>query len=277
MSRPAVAAILHRRADRRTSRWRRGGEGLEARRSSDEGQRPSARSAPARHSSNATCLRRDCRWRLSVCSARVARRGRRHCAAVSSPAWPGDAGGVEDHDDGAVAEDGVAAEHRHVAQDRCDRLDDDLLGVEHPVDDDAERLAPTWRSRPCRPCVRRSRRVQLQQGRQADQRQQAIAQAQHRRMPSMISIRVSAVRARRTSSTTLICGIAKRSPPPPTISAETMASVSGILIVKVVPLPAHAVAARSVPPIFSMLVLTTSMPTPRPETAVTARRWRSPG
>ncbi|OIQ66925.1 hypothetical protein GALL_515030 [mine drainage metagenome] len=45
-----------------------------------------------------------------------------------------------------------------------------------------------------------------------------------------------------------------------------MASVSGIFTVKVVPWP--TVLFRSmVPPIFSMLVLTTSMPTPRPDTA----------
>ncbi len=56
--------------------------------------------------------------------------------------------------------------------------------------------------------------------------------------------------------------IAKRSPPDSTISAETMASVSGILMVKVVPL-SGTVVRSTVPPIWSMLVLTTSMPTPR--------------
>ena len=39
----------------------------------------------------------------------------------------------------------------------------------------------------------------------------------------------------RTSSTTLSCGIAKRSPPTSTISAAMITRVSGILIMKVVP------------------------------------------
>ncbi len=79
----------------------------------------------------------------------------------------------------------------------------------------------------------------------------------------------------RTSSTTLICGIAKRSLAHSTISAETMARVSGILMTKVVPLPA-AERISTVPPIFSMLVLTTSMPTPRPETLVTLAAVEKP-
>jgi chemotaxis signal transduction protein len=66
----------------------------------------------------------------------------------------------------------------------------------------------------------------------------------------------------RTSSTTLICGIAKRSPPTSTISADTIASVSGILMVNVVPAP--GVLFRSmVPPIFSIYVL----PAPNPRLA----------
>jgi hypothetical protein len=50
----------------------------------------------------------------------------------------GDAVGVQDHDDAAVAQDRVAREHLDMAQDRSHRLDDDFLGVEHAVDDDAE-------------------------------------------------------------------------------------------------------------------------------------------
>ncbi len=79
----------------------------------------------------------------------------------------------------------------------------------------------------------------------------------------------------RTSSTTLICGMAKRSLAHSTISAETMARVSGILMTKVVPLPT-AERISTVPPIFSMLVLTTSMPTPRPETLVTLAAVEKP-
>ena len=82
-------------------------------------------------------------------------------------------------------------------------------------------------------------------------------------------------RCARTSSTTLICGMAKRSPTACTISAETMARVSGILMMKVVPWPATLFRSM-VPPIFSMLVFTTSMPTPRPDTAVTTAAVENP-
>ena len=47
-----------------------------------------------------------------------------------------------------------------------------------------------------------------------------------------------------------------------------MARVRGILMVNLEPCPTVEVSS-TVPPIFSMLVRTTSMPTPRPETAVT--------
>ena len=79
----------------------------------------------------------------------------------------------------------------------------------------------------------------------------------------------------RTNSSTLICGMAKRSPAHSTISAETIASVSGILIVNVEPLPSSDLTS-TVPPIFSMLVRTTSMPTPRPETLVTTLAVEKP-
>jgi hypothetical protein len=79
---------------------------------------------------------------------------------------------------------------------------------------------------------------------------------------------VSALTAARTSSITANCGMAKRSPLHSTISAETMARVSGILTMKTEPLP-RTLFISTVPPIFSMLVRTTSMPTPRPETLVT--------
>ena len=93
--------------------------------------------------------------------------------------------------------------------------------------------------------------------------------------PFSRSICVSVPGAARTSSTTLICGMANRSPAHSTISAETIASVSGILMTKVEPLPT-ALFSSIVPPIFSILVRTTSMPTPRPETLVTAAAVENP-
>ncbi len=89
------------------------------------------------------------------------------------------------------------------------------------------------------------------------------------------SMRCFDVALTRTSSTTADCGMAKRSPADSTKSAGTIASVSGILIVSVVPLP--NTDFRSIePPIWSILVLTTSMPTPRPETLVTAAAVEKP-
>ena len=92
----------------------------------------------------------------------------------------------------------------------------------------------------------------------------------------MRSMRCSELARARTSSTTESCGIAKRSPAASTIRAETMAKVSGILMVTEEPSPATDLMSM-VPPIWSILVRTTSMPTPRPETEVTAAAVEKPG
>ena len=55
-----------------------------------------------------------------------------------------------------------------------------------------------------------------------------------------------------------------------------IAKVKGILIFTVVPRP-RTVWISTVPPIFSILVFTTSMPTPRPETFVTFSAVENPG
>jgi hypothetical protein len=60
------------------------------------------------------------------------------------------------------------------------------------------------------------------------------------------------------------------------MSAGMIASVSGIFMRTVVPVPGFD-CTSTVPPIFSMLVLTTSMPTPRPETLVTFSAVENPG
>ena len=91
----------------------------------------------------------------------------------------------------------------------------------------------------------------------------------------MRSMRWSELACARTSSITESCGIAKRSPPASTISAETIASVSGILMVKLEPSPGTDFTS-TVPPIWSMLLRTTSMPTPRPDTLVTAAAVEKP-
>jgi len=58
--------------------------------------------------------------------------------------------------------------------------------------------------------------------------------------------------------------MAKRSPPAVTIKAGMIANVRGIRILRLVPSPG-LLCTSIVPPIFSIFVLTTSMPTPRPE------------
>ena len=72
------------------------------------------------------------------------------------------------------------------------------------------------------------------------------------------------------------CGIAKRSVRLEMMRAGMMARVRGILILRVVPLPKR-LDTPTVPPIFSMFVLTTSIPTPRPETFVTLSAVEKPG
>ena len=70
--------------------------------------------------------------------------------------------------------------------------------------------------------------------------------------------------------------MAKRSPPASTISAEMIASVSGILMVKLRPWP-RTDWTSMLPPIWSMLLRTTSMPTPRPDTLVILAAVEKPG
>ena len=60
------------------------------------------------------------------------------------------------------------------------------------------------------------------------------------------------------------------------MSAATIASVSGILMVKLRPTPATDFTS-TVPPIWSILLRTTSMPTPRPDTLVMVAAVEKPG
>ena len=90
---------------------------------------------------------------------------------------------IDDHDHRAVAEDGVAGEHRDVTQLARHRLHDDFFGVEHAVDHDAEDLVADLRHHD--EAVLRIAclgAVHLQELLEMDQRQQLVAQAQHRRI-----------------------------------------------------------------------------------------------
>ena len=118
------------------------------------------------------------------------------------------------------------------------RLDHDFFGMEHGVDHDAEGLAAdlgdddeavldvavgSLRAILSRLLSRNSGSSLLRSRRTA--------------ASLMRSMRCSELLRARTSSTTASCGIAKRSPAHCTIKAETIASVSGILMMKLVPWP----------------------------------------
>ncbi|OIQ66924.1 hypothetical protein GALL_515020 [mine drainage metagenome] len=93
----------------------------------------------------------------------------------------GNAVGIDDHDDSAIAQNGVAGEHVDVTQLGRHRLDHDFLGVEHAVDHDAEGLTTdlgdddeaVFR-------VGGGAVVDLEQFLQVHQRQQLVAQPQYR-------------------------------------------------------------------------------------------------
>ncbi len=162
--------------------------------------------------------------RRAVAGALRVHRARRAIALPSPPAptpvRARDAVRIEDHDHRAVAQDGVAAEHRDVAQDRRHRLDHDFLGVEHPVDDDAQHVGADLghddigaavvavRSSPSA-----SRSFRLTSG-SSRSRSRSTGVSLIRSMTLSAGRRRGALSPRfcaRTSSTTLICGMAKRS------------------------------------------------------------------
>ena len=88
------------------------------------------------------------------------------------------------------------------------------------------------------------------------------------RLPSIRSPLAACSGGTCTSSDSAPCGSAKLCSTLRTISAGIIASVSGMRIRSVVPLPGRD-SISTLPPIFSTLVRTTSMPTPRPLTFVT--------
>ena len=94
---------------------------------------------------------------------------------------------IDDHDHAAVAENGVAGEHPDIAQQARHRLDHDLFGMEHAVDKHAKRLAPDLhhhnRQRVAGHAARASgfSVFELEQLGEVEQRQQLVAQAEHRR------------------------------------------------------------------------------------------------
>ncbi|MNE06566.1 hypothetical protein D3C80_991580 [compost metagenome] len=94
--------------------------------------------------------------------------------------------------------------------------------------------------------------------------------------PLICSMRRPAVPLALTSSMMLAWGMAKRSPQHSTTRPAMMLSVRGMRMVKRVPCPSTEVSSTA-PPMASILVRTTSMPTPRPDTAVTEAAVEKPG
>src|SRR6202012_5971779 len=92
----------------------------------------------------------------------------------------GNAVGIDDHDHGAVAENGVAGEHVDVTQLGRHRLYHNLLGLEHAVDHDAESLAADLRyDNKTVFRIGRGAVVDSEQLLQVHQRQQLVAEAQY--------------------------------------------------------------------------------------------------
>ena len=98
---------------------------------------------------------------------------------------------VNDHDHRAVAEDGRAGKHRDVPQLRRQRLDHDLFGMEYAIDHDAEGLAADLGDDHEAFVVRAW--PELQQFLELNERQQLVAQPQHRRVLDAFDVMLAAV------------------------------------------------------------------------------------
>ena len=142
---------------------------------------------------------------------------------------------IDDHDHRAIAKNGIAAEHRDVPQPARHRLHHNLFRVEDGVDDDTETLAadlhtttkPSFTGFPlCMPNRPSSRASGIN-----------LLRSRSTAVSLICSMRCSPPLRARTSSTTASWGMAKRLPPACTISADTIASVRGILTVKLSPTP----------------------------------------
>ena len=194
-----------------------------------------------------------------------------------------DAEDIEDERDATVAEDGRARELLDSLELLPERLHDDLLRVVHRIDDQAERPLIGAQHHDVEHLVRvpirrrnSSAAVQIKDLSEIDEREQSATQTIHRGPVDLLD---RAARVRPLESHELCQvhpGNRESLRAPCTRSAGMIARVSGILILSVVPDPGRFTRSR-VPPIFSILVRTTSIPTPRPETLVTFAAVENPG
>ena len=152
------------------------------------------------------------------------------------PSAFGDAVGIEDHDHRPVSKNGIAAEHRDVTQDRRDRFDDDFLGVENAIDDNPKQTGADLCDDDVRTRSRLGSRIPPSGREQIRQRETSgsnLWRRKHETGVSLISsitlspvVRSWRARAPVRRPTSAESRTVRRGS---TISAETIASVSGIL------------------------------------------------
>ena len=176
----------------------------------------------------------------------------------------GDAVRIDDHDDRAVAEDGGTGEHRDVPQLRRHRLDHDFLGMQHAVDHGAENLAADLDNHD--EAVVAVVVAEPQRFIQMNERQQLVAQPQHRRvLDPLDAVLAAAAGAHQFEHGELRDGeaLAAGLDDQRRDDGKRQRDLDGEVV------PAPGTDFRStVPPICSILLRTTSMPTPRPEMLV---------
>ncbi len=266
-----LAAVLHDPAVVRRARWSRARSPPAARPA--PAAPPSGTPEPARNSSSGTC-----RPRRSGCASSPGVGG------SPSPQMPhlagrlGDAVGIEDHDHAAVAQDGVAREHRmwrrigatgfttisSVSNTRSTMMPK-VLGADLGHDDEGVVLVASPS-----PSVSSSLSRSETSGSSRSRRRRTGA-------PLMLLDLQLAVRRRAHQLDHADLrdreALARAFDDQGRDDGQRQRDLDGEASR---PCP-RSERSSTVPPIFSMLVLTTSMPTPRPETLVTCGRGREAG
>ncbi len=201
------------------------------------------------------------------------RRDRRTAQLARDARAVADRGNVEHQHRRAVVELGAADEQPALHDPGRERLDDQLVVVEYPVDGERVEVAPA------EPQDDEQRGILVRTGQaqrvaERDAREPAVAEGDEAPLADLGEFEIAP--ALLTISSTYERGIANVCPPAATVRLGRMLSVSGTRIRKRVPSPGSD-SISSVPPNFSMFARTTSIPTPRPEIAVTASAVDSPG
>ena len=202
-------------------------------------------------------------------------RPRRRCRWSASPALAAMPGRIEQQDRPAVVGErraGIEAGGHHR---RRGRLHHQFLMVVDRVDGERIDVA-AGRLQQDQALLRRVGRRLDGRATREDRRAARAGRGRWRpRRRRRVSIR-TAPPLTRTISSIAERGMAKTWPPALTVSAGMMVRVSGTRMVSRTPCPGR-LSMSTTPPIRSILARTTSMPTPRPEMAVTSRGGRKAG